>query len=47
MYPFEAAIDGLAHAADGPGPAESLFDPFAVFDRQGVTCVPGGAAVDR
>ncbi len=38
--PFEAAIDGLGHA-------ESLFDPFAVLDRQGVTLVPGRAAVDR
>lgn len=39
-YPLEAAIDGLGHAADGLGPAESLFDPVAVFDRQGVSLVP-------
>jgi hypothetical protein len=39
-HSFEAPIDGLGHAADGFGPAESLFDPFAVFDGQGVTLVP-------
>src|SRR3990167_3618982 len=46
-HPFDAVINGLGHSADGFGPAESLFDPFAVFDRQGVTLVPGRAAVDR
>jgi hypothetical protein len=46
-HPLDASVDGLGHAADGFGPAESLFDPFAVFDRQGVTLVPGRAAVDR
>ena len=46
-HPLDAAIDGLCHAPDGLGPAESLFDPFAVFDLQDVTFVPGRAAVDR
>ena len=46
-YPLDAPIDGLGHASDGFGPAESLCDPFAVFDRQGVTHVPDRAAVDR
>ncbi len=46
-HPLDATIDDLGHAANGLGPAESLFDPLAVFDRQGVTLVPGGAAVDR
>lgn len=47
MHFFEAAIDGLRHAADGFGPAESLFDPFAVHDRQGVTLLLGRATVDH
>ena len=46
-HAFETPIDGLGHAADGFGPAENLFDPLAVFDGQGVTLVPGRAAVDR
>lgn len=45
-HPFEAAIDGLGHAADGLGPAEGLLDAFAVLDRQGIALVPGGAAVN-
>ena len=36
-YPLDAPMDGLGHAADGLGPAENLFDPFAVFQGQGVT----------
>ena len=35
-HPFDAAIDGLGHAADGLGPAEGLFDPFAVFQGEGI-----------
>lgn len=30
-HPFKAALDGLGHASDGLGPAESLFNPFAVL----------------
>ncbi|GHH02563.1 PAS domain-containing sensor histidine kinase [Pseudodonghicola xiamenensis] len=36
---------------NGPGVsaevAQAIFDPFAVFDRQGIALVPGGSAVDR
>jgi len=46
-HPFEAAIDGLGHAADGFGPAEGLLDAFAVPLGLGVAVVPGGASVDR
>lgn len=43
LHPFEVAIDGQGDTADGFGPAESLFDPFAVSDRQGISLVPGRA----
>ena len=46
-HPFDAAIDGLGHAANGFGPAEGLFDPLAVLDRLGVALVSGGPTVDR
>ena len=46
MDPFEAAIDVMSLAADGLGQAESLFDTFAVIDRQGVSFVPWGAGFD-
>jgi len=45
-HPLNAAIDGLSHATDGFCPAESLFDPLAVFEGQGVALVPGGAAIN-
>ena len=31
-HPFDAAIDGLRHTANGFGPAEGLFNPFAVLE---------------
>ncbi len=43
---FDAAIDGLRHAADALGPAESLLDPFAVFQGQGVTFLASDAGID-
>jgi len=46
-HPLNAAIDGLRHAAYGLYPAERLFDPFALLDRQGVALVSGDATVDR
>ena len=46
-HPLDAAIDGLSHATDGLGPAESLLDALAVFLGQGMALMPGGAAVDR
>jgi len=46
-HPLDAAIQGLSHATDGLGPAESLLDPIAVLDRRGVTFVLGGSSVDR
>ncbi|SHK42027.1 FAD linked oxidases, C-terminal domain, partial [Roseomonas rosea] len=41
-HAFDATIDGLGHAADGLGPAESLLDALAVFLGQGMALVPGG-----
>ena len=40
-HPLDAAIDSLGHAADGFGPAEGLFDPLAVLDREGMAFVSG------
>lgn len=45
--PFNAAIDGLCHSADGLGPTESLLDPFAVPDRHGIALVPGRSGINR
>jgi hypothetical protein len=36
-HPFDSAIDGLRHAADGLCAAEGLFNPFAMLDRQGAS----------
>ena len=43
---FDTATDSLRLASDGSGPAERLFNPFAVFQGQGIAVVAGGAAVD-
>jgi len=43
---FEAALDGLGHAAHGLGPAEALLDPIAVFPGEGMAGVAGAAAID-
>lgn len=37
--------DGLCDADNGPGPAEGLLNPFAVFDRQGAALMPGRSGI--
>lgn len=46
-HPFNAAIDGLGFSPNGLGSTERLFEPLAVLQGQGVTFVPGSAAVDH
>lgn len=46
-HPFGVTIDSLRYAVDGVDPAEGLFNPISVFDRQGIALMSGGAPVDR
>ncbi len=44
---LDASNGGLSTPSDGFGPAESLLDPFAMPEGQGIALVvPGGASVD-
>lgn len=43
---FDAAIHGLGHAAHGFRPAKCLFDLLPVLLGQGISLMPGGAAIN-